>query len=377
MTDRQRDQDRLILDIHSAPLEPERWHTVVDSLCQIHHAEKAQLFSAPQMGQTSFWSVTTEVNPEANAEYAAEFASEDVWMLAGQRRNSFSTGLISLGEDLIDRRDYLKTRFYNEFLAPHDFDAFMSVVLRAPKAPQAPPSALFSLYRGVGKKPFGSQERELLKRLTPHLILAVNTYWKARELSLENAMLGQTLNAVSAPLLVVDTLGGLLFANAAAEEVLRAGDCLRVLDGRLVPSPSVFERNACVEALRSILVGQAATVSLTIDPSGRTVLLSTAPISEPAAFAPWNSAAGLVWLVPICQSLKPVNRISTLFALTSAEEKLLVHLSAGARLTDVAETLRISIHTARSQLKAIQRKTGWRTQGELVRMVQQLGIIDP
>jgi DNA-binding CsgD family transcriptional regulator len=72
-----------------------------------------------------------------------------------------------------------------------------------------------------------------------------------------------------------------------------------------------------------------------------------------------------------------VNRISTLFALTSAEEKLLVHLSAGARLTDVAETLRISIHTARSQLKAIQRKTGWRTQGELVRMVQQLGIIDP
>jgi DNA-binding CsgD family transcriptional regulator len=66
-----------------------------------------------------------------------------------------------------------------------------------------------------------------------------------------------------------------------------------------------------------------------------------------------------------------------LFALTGAEERLLVCLSGGSNLTNTAEALRISIHTARSQLKAIQRKTGWRTQGELVRMVQQLGVINP
>jgi DNA-binding CsgD family transcriptional regulator len=77
------------------------------------------------------------------------------------------------------------------------------------------------------------------------------------------------------------------------------------------------------------------------------------------------------------QSPNPVRRIATLFALTGAEERLLAHLAAGSSLTTTAESLRVSIHTARSQLKAIQRKTGWRTQGELVRMVQQLSIVDP
>ena len=39
--------------------------------------------------------------------------------------------------------------------------------------------------------------------------------------------------------------------------------------------------------------------------------------------------------------------------------------------------MQIRIHTARNQLKAIQRKTGWRTQAEIVRMVQQLSVISP
>jgi DNA-binding CsgD family transcriptional regulator len=378
MTDLQQDIDRLILDIHAAPLEPARWQQVVTSLCQIHGAGKAQLFSIPIVRGASFWNVSAGVSPEANAEYSAQFAHEDVWVIGGRRHNATLAGTIAVGEELIDRRDYLKTRFYNEFLAPHDVDGFMHVVLREPMFAGAPPAAVFSLFRGVGKETFGADERNTLRRLAPHLILAVNTFWRARELSLHNAVLGQTLDAVSAPLFIVDGLGRLLFTNAAAEDALRAGDCLRVEGGCLVPSPSVRERKVCVEALRDLLHRRAATVSLTVGPAGRSVILSTAPLSESVeTLAPWGSSAGIVWLVPMRQSPNPVRRIATLFALTGAEERLLAHLAAGSSLTTTAESLRVSIHTARSQLKAIQRKTGWRTQGELVRMVQQLSIVDP
>ena len=65
------------------------------------------------------------------------------------------------------------------------------------------------------------------------------------------------------------------------------------------------------------------------------------------------------------------------FGLTRAEQRLLALLAAGSSLTEVAETLNISIHTARTQLKAIQQKTGWHTQSEIARMVQQFGVIDP
>jgi hypothetical protein len=49
----------------------------------------------------------------------------------------------------------------------------------------------------------------------------------------------------------------------------------------------------------------------------------------------------------------------------------------GTSLTEAAEALHVSIHTARSQLKSIQHKTGWHTESELARMVQQFSVIAP
>jgi DNA-binding CsgD family transcriptional regulator len=372
MTDGREEMDRLVLDIHAAPLDAERWPKVVDSVCRVTGAEQGVIFSVPRIRGATFWSISTGVSSEAKAQYSVEFALEDVWLLEVESRGATAPGTLFVGEELIDRRSYLRTRFFNEFLLRHDMDRIMNLALLPSMA------ATLSLYRGCGKEAFGTRERETLGRLTPHLILAVNTFWKARELSMHNAVLGQTLDAVTTPLFVVDRTGRLLYANMAAEAALRAGDCLRVIGGSLVPSPAVRERIACADALRGLLVGRAATVALTVGPTGRPVILSTAPISGSVdAFAQWGSAAGLLWLVPVPSTVSSVRRVAMLFALTAAEERLLARLADGSNLTHIAETLRISIHTARSQLKAIQRKTGWRTQGELVRMVHQLGAISP
>ena len=130
--------------------------------------------------------------------------------------------------------------------------------------------------------------------------------------------------------------------------------------------------------LRELRAGRAGTAALTVGPKARTVVLSAAPLTETAdTLTSWGGAAGLVWLAPVQPTENPVIRIAGLFGLTGAEERLLGLLAAGASLTETAEVLDVSIHTARSQLKAIQHKTGWHTQSELTRMVQQLGVIDP
>jgi DNA-binding CsgD family transcriptional regulator/PAS domain-containing protein len=378
MTDRQEDIDRLILDIHAAPLETDGWQGVVESVCHATGADKGLLFSVPRTLGTTFWNVSWEMSPDVTAEYSVEFAPEDCWMLEVQSRGATSPGTLFTGEELIERRDYLNTRFFNEFLVRHDIDRFMNVALLAPMMPRFPAAATLSLYRGRGSESFGAIDRETLKRLTPHLIIAVSTFWRARELSLRNALLSHTVDAVTTPLFVIDHSGRIVFANAAGESSIRTDECLRIEGRCLVPSPSVRERKVCIEALRGLLHGRAATICLTVGPAGRSVILSTAPIANSTdTFAHWGSSAGIVWLAPTKQSLSPVRRVAALFALTSAEERLLAHLSVGSHLTATAEALCVSIHTVRSQLKAIQRKTGWRTQGELVRMVQQLGVIDP
>src|SRR5205823_1004309 len=73
--------DRLILDIHAAPLEPDRWQQVVETMRNALNADRAFLFSVPTRRAEEFWNVGSEMDPAIGHEYGQEFAAEDVWML--------------------------------------------------------------------------------------------------------------------------------------------------------------------------------------------------------------------------------------------------------------------------------------------------------
>ena len=104
--------------------------------------------------------------------HAREFIAEDAWLLGARPRRRLITGLVSTGEELVDRSDFLNTRFYNELLVRYDMDRFVSVPLRDMSTP---PLAAFSAFRGVGCP--GFDERERLARLVPHLVRAVDTFY--------------------------------------------------------------------------------------------------------------------------------------------------------------------------------------------------------
>jgi len=377
MSVRSEDIDGLILDIHAAPLDEARWPSILGTLRHLVQADQAVLFSVPQAQCETFWHVGAQTDPELTREYALEFAPEDTWGLAAKGLSSPLAGRVLTGEELIPRSVFLRTRFFNEFLCRYDIDRFMCAVLRDPPFPGANVGASLSLYRGCNSPAYGPQERTILSRLAPHLVLALNSFWTVRALSLRNAALTHTLDAVAAALFIIDRSGRVVFENGAAQFVLAAGECLRVVDGRLIPAQQVREQKACREILVNLLAGRGGSLNLTIAPAGKTVL-STAPLSNTSdGVEPWGAAAGLVWLAPFTLRAGPLKQVATLFALTPAEERLLALLSNGGSLAEVADALHISIHTARTQLKSIQRKTGWRSQSEIVRMVQQLSVIAP
>jgi DNA-binding CsgD family transcriptional regulator len=347
MRPRQDEFDRLILDIHSAPLAAERWPPVVDQIRRLVDAERALLFAVPQRVGEEFWHAGANMDPGTLNDYAVEFAPEDAWMLGQKARQPTPLpGLVSTGEELVDRTQFLRGRFYNEFLTRYDIDRFLNVLLR------------------VG--PVGA----------PHLVQAVATLWTVKGLRVQNAVLARSLDALSLELFLIDRYGHVIFANAAAATALTAGRCLKVENRCLVASNSVRNPKACTAVLRSLRNGRADSAWLQIDTGGR-VLLSTAPCSNATeVYAPWDGAAGLVWLTPAPLSEFGVSRVASLFKLTAAERALLAHLANGVSVTQAAALLGISVHTARTQLKAIQQKTGWHSQTELVRMLEQLGLID-
>lgn len=61
--------------------------------------------------------------------------------------------------------------------------------------------------------------------------------------------------------------------------------------------------------------------------------------------------------------------LETLYGMSHAEARLVLHLLQGERIEEAAEKLTISPHTARNQLKNVFRKTGITRQAELVKLV--------
>lgn len=61
-----------------------------------------------------------------------------------------------------------------------------------------------------------------------------------------------------------------------------------------------------------------------------------------------------------------------LFALSNAEASVAAQLARGANLPDVAKKFGISIHTVRSHLRRILKKTGARTQADLLRILSSM-----
>jgi DNA-binding CsgD family transcriptional regulator len=82
-----------------------------------------------------------------------------------------------------------------------------------------------------------------------------------------------------------------------------------------------------------------------------------------------------VWIVPCSGQVTPVDKLGQLFELTPAEIRLLQHIVDGKSLREAAAGLHISLHTARTQLKTIFRKTGRRTQGQLLTLANRMATI--
>jgi len=370
--------DRLILDIHAAPVDEARWPGVVRNLATMLNADRAMLFSVPTGRCESFWNVVADMDPSFTRDYAIEFAPEDTWALAAKRLPAPIAGRIVHGDELVERRAFLRTRFFNELLARHDVNHFICLLLREPPSKGAPPAAALSFYRGGNAQSFDASAQEILAYLAPHLLIAIETLWKVRALSLRSTALAASLDAVAAAIFVLDATGRVLFENSAAQRVRRGADCITIESGYLKPCIGVREPKLFNDAIQGLLLGRATTVQLTVGLNERTMVLSTAPFTHTGeAVGPWVGAAGIVWIAPSVTTKAAIARIASLFALTAAEERLLDSLTLGCTLQSAAESLQISIHTARNQLKAIQRKTGWRTQGELQRMVQQLSAVSP
>ncbi|HEX4507238.1 MAG TPA: helix-turn-helix transcriptional regulator [Alphaproteobacteria bacterium] len=232
-------------------------------------------------------------------------------------------------------------------------------------------------WRGSGAKGLDRAAEGILFDLVPGLRRAIGLYLSTAVLHRRLEVLTTATEAADLGIVLVDRDGAVLQTNSIADEILRIGDGLRVLSGRLRASDPVESavlsdhiREKAREQTQDTDWSNYEPVSLSRAESALplTTIVRPGPAFRPAA-SPLRRTAILILRDPSRQNAIPPVILSRLFGLTRASALLASKLASGLSLKDAAGDIGISHNTARVQLQNIFSKTGTNRQHDLVRLL--------
>ena len=212
--------------------------------------------------------------------------------------------------------------------------------------------------------------------LEPHLTRAVRLNQHIVDLETKTQTIEQIINRIPLGVIVTNADGVPLAMNSRAQTVLDAKRCLTLKNG--VVSTSSPKQNSELSRLIQNYANKQGSKK------GNAIVLQTKQDGLDHVTSLWLTTAGtlpnlnthekqLCMIYIASPLIKPTYNIESIrqsFGLTAAEAKLVETLANGCHnLNEVAESLNISIHTARSQIKTIFEKTNTNSQLELIKRI--------
>ena len=279
--------------------------------------------------------------------------------------------------EILPHSTYLKTVFYNEWGKKNLVTHALGGAIRTHNNKML----FLSVNRGDSQKPYDEPQREAAQLLMPHLQRAVDlydrfTFFEQRQ---------WTLDALAFPMMHVAADRRLVWANRAAEQVLRDRQGLFVRGGKLraelVDQDNALRAMLCAsrQAIAERPAGYGGWLRITrpSDGSEMSVYLVRAPASErrlPEASPDGNGFWVFIMQLSVDDGLLTA-RLRAAWGLTPAEAALTMELLESDNLQAAAERLSISRNTVKTQLASIFQKAGVRRQSELARKLVLLSVI--
>jgi len=358
----------LAREIHAAGASHTHWCDVAANMNEVLNARSVVL------GQHKFSSgqgVALYNAPFSEAfrrDYAA-FSARDPWFLSS---DDYTVGRVMTGEEVLENRELLRTDFYRGFLKPYSlFHRLCGVVAR-----RLDFAYFIAAHRGEDQEPFGERERESLRFLVEHVMLATENHWQLLSATeLAGAMMGiidQNPNAI----FLVSPDGNIIYQNLGAGALLARGAALRVDSSRLAAVNSTHQR-----ALRQAILGVTEVVVGRVTDESLVISLDSTNDQEPIVAI--VRAAGEIFLAELGKRtplatvtvrVGPVTHNPTncyfakQFGLTPAQAKVSALVFMGQSVTTAASSLYVSENTVRSHLKQVFQKTNTHGQMELFRL---------
>jgi DNA-binding CsgD family transcriptional regulator len=323
-----------------------------------HGDDGGLLFVSSDVLQKTF--VDDHDNPYTDRHYTSNLMTNLPW------------GQVVCLDECISYSQLENTDLYRFCMAPIDIHHMVGVDLRNANGQRF--SVRFC--RAKTTNNFGSEERDFLALLAPHIQRAVANGMQLIQLDKERRLYSSTITRQSVGVVTLDERGKVVTRNVVADNIIREKDGLTIVNEQIYLESSTARGkfNDFIEAIVTAQRNQdvAPTNALAVErPSGRPDLeILVKPMMIDKTVEPGHTAHMTVFINEPERSYEIDTRIlMSLYNLTKAEVNLAKLLAEGANLDQASAELGIARNTARAQLRSIFAKTGVSRQSMLVSLM--------
>jgi DNA-binding CsgD family transcriptional regulator/PAS domain-containing protein len=367
MCERQR-LTRLISNVYDTALNAASWPDVLAAVANFVGGQASGLLAKDAMNKCVAANCQAGVDPHYLQLYADTYSS------FGPVATSLYCDVeqvVSIPE-LVPYDEYCQSRFYQEWAKPQGWIDIAFAVLEKS-------TGGCSCLSVVRREESGMVDDEMRRRVAlvvPHLRRALCINRTIDFKKAEAATLADVLDGLTVGLFLIDANGRIGHTNAAAKEILGAGDFLRSSCGRLVASDAhadqVLREIATVAVDGDTAVGiQGIAVPLTAH-NGDRYVAHVLPLTSGArrrAGIAYTAAAAVFVRKATLECRSPPEIIGKSYKLTPAELRVLVGIVEIGGVPEVAAALGVADTTVKTHLGRLFEKTGTGRQADLVKMV--------
>jgi DNA-binding CsgD family transcriptional regulator/PAS domain-containing protein len=348
----------LIEEIYDAALEPALWSDVVVSINVYVGGQACGVFSKDSANQSGLTLDCCGADPHYIQLFAETHSGFDPLSTLPPLRQVVSIA------DLVD--GYCQGRFYQEWLQPRGCVDAANVVLE-----QSRPNSAVLRTVPSGARMIDEERRRRIAQIVPHLRRALLINKTIDHKQSEAATFADTLNGLGAGIFLVDAGCRIVHANTAGDEILRASDVLRTVNGQLVAHDVKFN-----QTLREVFAdhvdapGVKGTVLPLTARDGERYLMHVLPLTSAA-----RSLTGITYKAVAALFVRKValenpsgEAVARMFELTPAELRVLLAIVEVGGVPETAVALGLAGTTVKTHLHRVFAKTGTCRQADLVKL---------
>jgi DNA-binding CsgD family transcriptional regulator len=366
---RLQDLSELVGSIYDTALDPDAWPAILDRLADLLAATAGAHFGSYNSETYVCTDFASRLDPEYRRALPQYCACRAYFWRRGANHPS---GAVYMPETFMSREEHCRTDIFNKWYKPQGVEAMMRTNLLI----EGPVSTVVTVGRRYSEGDFRTTEIRLFAALIPHLQRAVQLQLRLAGVDGPPTGSAEMLNRLRQGVLLVDAGARVIFANSAAERMLRAaGGVFLGHDGLRAETPGAtrFLRRTIADCAvpRAELAGAGGRLRLSREDRAPLTVLVIPHRSQLTWIDVIRPRAILFITDPEEATVIRRESLHQDFGLTPAEAGFTREVLKADGLQAAADRLGISLTTARTHLAHVFDKTGARRQAELVRLILQ------